>query len=553
MNYDMKKLIALMALTVFSSSSWAQKALFTQAKLESARVYYNGAELTQNAVVNLPKGMSEVVITNVANALNENTIQVGSTADVTVMSVQFSNAYLEEYDNAQNSPLTKPLRDSIANLEVKLEMMKNEINADLRTVQLLDNSAYGEPKKEFSTVEMSKWVDYYKSKRQELENGIYKKKKEKEKIELQWNNLKSKLSFGVDKSEKTSNGKLILQVMSNKAANTPFQVNYVTNNAQWVPFYDLRIDKINQPIKVMYKAQVVQTSGVDWRNVRLSLTSGVVNQNNSTPVWNTWFVDYVPEYSANEVVTMGYSTSKRAMAGSVSRDSESYKPSPPVLEEVSYADRQTIAEYTQVNISQLNVTFDIDIPYTVLTNGKRHSVDLKNFELPATYLYYSAPKMDLNAYLVATIKDYGSFNLLPGEANVIFDGMHVGKTQLNTENTEEELKLNLGKDTKIGLTRVLIADKSGTKTLSSKKTQNFVYEITVRNNKQESVEIKVEDQFPISSNKEIEIELTDKDGATVDNEKGLLTWTLKLKPNETKKIRFGYQIRSNKDKSIMGF
>ncbi len=551
----MKHLFTFFALTLISSGSWAQKAIFTQAKLESARVYYNGAELTQNAIANLPKGTSEVVITNVANALNENTIQVGSTPDVTVMSVQFSNAYIEEYDNAQNSPLTKPLRDSIAAVEIKLEMIKNEINADLKTVQLLDNSTYSESKKEFSMAEMSKWVEYYKSKRQELENGIYKKKKEKEKIELQWNNLKSKLTFGMDNSEKTSNGKLILQVMSNKAGATPFQVNYVTNNAQWQPFYDLRIDKINQPIKVMYKAQVVQTSGVDWRNVKLSLTSGVVNQSNQTPTWNTWFVDYVPEYTTNEVVTMGYSTSKRTMTGSVSRiESSADRPSPPaLLEEVSYRERQTIAEYTQVNISQLNVTFDIEIPYTVLTNGKRHSVDLKNFDLPATYLYYSAPKMDLNAYLVATIKDYGGYNLLPGEANVIFDGMHVGKTQLNTENTEEELKLNLGKDTKITLTRTLIADKSGTKTLSSKKTQHFVYEITVRNNKQESVDIKIEDQFPISSNKEIEIELTDKDGATVDAERGLLTWTVKLKPNETKKIRFGYQIRSNKDKSIIGF
>lgn len=548
----MKQLVTLVIVGMFSSWSWAQKPIFSQAKLESARVYYNGAELTQNAIVNLPKGTSEVVITNVANALNENTIQVGSTSDITVMSVQFSNAYIEEYDNAQNSPLTKPLRDSIAAVEIKLEMIKNEINADLRTVQLLDNSAYGEPKKEFSTIEMSKWVDYYKSKRQELENGIYKKKKDKEKIELQWNNLKSKLSFGMDNAERTSNGKLILQVMSNKAGSTPFQVNYVTNNAQWVPFYDLRIDKINQPIKVMYKAQVVQTSGVDWRNVKLSLTSGVVNQSNSTPVWNTWFVDYAPEYS-EEVVLMntGYA-SKRTMTGAVSRiSSDVMSPSP--VEQVSYKERQSIAEYTNVNISQLNVTFDIEIPYTVLSNGKRHSVDLKKFDLPATYLYYSAPKLDVNAYLVATVKDYGGYNLLPGEANVIFDGMHVGKTNLNTENTEEELKLNLGKDTKITLTRILIADKSGTKTLSSKKTQNFVYEITVRNNKQESVELKVEDQFPVSSNKEIEIELTDKDGATVDNEKGLLTWTIKLKPNETKKIRFGYQIRSSKDKSVAGF
>ncbi|WP_430614823.1 DUF4139 domain-containing protein [Flavobacterium sp. JP2137] len=553
----MKHLMTLFALSLIGFNSWAQKPLFTPAKLEAARVYYNGAEMTQNAALNLPKGNSEVVITNIANSLNENSIQIGSTKDVTVMSVQFSNAYIEEYDNAHNSPLTKPLRDSIAAVEIKLEMMTNSINADLKTVQLLDNSTYSESKKEFALSEMSKWVDYYKNKRQELENGIYHKKKEKEKIELHWNNLKSKLNFGLDDTDKTSNGKLILQVMNNKAGTVPFQINYVTNNAQWVPFYDLRIDKINQPIKVMYKAQLVQTSGVDWRNVKLRLTSGVVNQTNRTPTWNRWFVDYEPEMSADGIVINTQAPAmKRTYTGAASRisaDEVNRSNYAPPAEQVSYRERQTIAEYTSVNISQLNVTFDIDIPYTILTNGKRHSVDLKNFELPATYLYYSAPKLDLNAYLVATVKDYGSFNLLPGEANVIFDGMHVGKTQLNTENSEEELKLNLGKDTKIGLTRTLIADKSGTKTLSSKKTQQFVYDISVRNNKQESVEIKVEDQFPISSNSDIEIELLEKEEASIDSEKGLLSWTLKLKPNETKKIRFSYQLRSNKDKAIIGF
>ncbi|MDN3709855.1 DUF4140 domain-containing protein [Myroides ceti] len=67
----------------------------------------------QTTSLNLPKGMSEVVVTNVANFLNENSIQVGAPAKVTIMSVQFTNAYIQEYDTAENTTLLKPVRDSI--------------------------------------------------------------------------------------------------------------------------------------------------------------------------------------------------------------------------------------------------------------------------------------------------------------------------------------------------------------------------------------------------------------------------------------------------------
>jgi len=208
-------------------------------------------------------------------------------------------------------------------------------------------------------------------------------------------------------------------------------------------------------------------------------------------------------------------------------------------------------DFTQLNENQLNITFEIDIPYTILSNGKQHSVALKDTQLPATYNYVTTPKLDNTAYLIAKVKNYGDFNILPGEANVIFEGMYVGKTYVNANANEDDLRLSLGKDQNIVVARTLINDKSGTKTLSSRKVQDFVYEISVRNNKKENVSIIVEDQIPISSNKDIEIILTDKNGATVDAEKGKLSWELNIKPNETKKIRFGYQIKSSKDQNLM--
>src|SRR5690554_7423097 len=105
--------------------------------------------------------------------------------------------------------------------------------------------------------------------------------------------------------------------------------------------------------------------------------------------------------------------------------------------------------------------------------------------------------------------------------------MYVGKTFVNANANKDELTLSLGKDPNISVSRTLISDKSGTKMLSSRKVQNFVYEISVRNNKREHISIVVEDQIPISSNSDIEISLNDKGGAKVDEEKGKLTWEIR--------------------------
>jgi len=545
----MRKGIVL-AMALSAVAVWAQKPVYTKANLESARVYYDGAELTQNATTMLPKGLSEVVITNVSDQLMENTIKVGSINDVTVMSVQFSNAYIEEYDNVNNSPLMKPLRDSIAVAELKLEKITNAINADIQTIQLLDDTGSSESFKNFGFTDVTKWVEYYGKKRQELQNALFLKKKEKAVIEAKWNDLKSQLTIGGDKSDRVSKGKLIVQVMSTKEGNIPFKINYATNRAQWVPSYDLRIDKINAPIKMMYKAQVVQTSGLDWRNVRLSLTSGKLNQNYSMPLWRTWFVSY-QEYSP---VAMEY-TSNADYSMNTSRMIERREAGVTVgglkkKDQVSYEDRKTIEEYTTVSESELNVTFDIAIPYSILSNGKRHSVDLNTFDIRGEYKFYTAPKLDANAYLVAEIKDYGQHNLLSGQANVIYDGMNIGQTYLSTENTEEKLRLNIGKDPNISVSRTLISDKSGTKTLSSKKEQTFTYELTIKNNKKEAIAVQVEDQYPISTDNSIEITLNESPKGKVDEEKGLVTWEVQLQPNEVKKVRLSYTIKYSKDKNL---
>lgn len=519
-----------------SAFVFAQKPIFVSAKVKAATVYFNAAEMLQNTSAILPKGTSEIVIKNVSDYVNENTVQIGAPATVTVLSVQFTNNYISEYELDETNPVIKKVRDSINLVKKEIQKVENSRDSESKTIELLDkNQQISGLNSGLNVAELIKMVDFYKLKRTELNNNYDALDEKSTRLNKILVVLNAKLETNTKKEEKSSKGKLIIQVMNEIAGNVDFEINYLTNGTSWKPFYDLRANSVTEPIDMMYKAEIIQNTGIDWKKVKLTLSSGNPNQNNQAPTVNPWFLQYQNQYPVaarmmsdsplQEVVVVGYGSKKREKTASVSN-------------------------YTTIAENQLNISFDIDLPYDILSNGKAHSIALKEIKIPATFKYYAVPKAEKEAFLMAEIVDYSKYNLLNGEANIVFEGMYVGKTLINPSQTADTLILSMGRDKKISIKREKVADKSGTKFLSSKKEQLFTYDITVRNNKKEAVEMDLKDQYPLSTDKEIEIELLEKEGANVNAETGILTWNLKLKPAETKKIRISYSVKYPKDKVI---
>ncbi len=537
----MKKTFSILVFLV-SAALFPQKPIFTSAKATGATVYFNSAELSQSMSVFLPKGTSEIVVKNVADYLNENTIQVGAPSSITVLSVQFTDNYISEFEVDESNPVIKKVRDSITYLQKEVNKINIEKVSDSKTIEILDKNqqVYGQ-NSGLNVLELVKLIDYYKIKRTELSNSMVLLNEKALKINEKIARLNTKLEVDTQKEDKSSNGKLIIQVMNEVAGNVDFDINYLTPNASWKPFYDLRATSINDPINMMYKAQVVQNTGIDWKKVKLTLSSGNPNQNNNQPTLNPWTLFYNnPIVYSDELYKKETSQLESVVITSAPRQKLKGRALGMAVSSVQAVDVE----------NQLNISFDIDIPYDILSNGKVHSVALKEIKLPATYKYYAAPRIEKEAFLLAEINDYSKFNLLQGEANIIFEGMYVGKTFINPNQTSDTLSLSMGRDKKISIKRDKVVDKSGTKFLSSKKEQTFTFDVTIRNNKKEAANLLLKDQYPISSDKEIEIELLQSDNAKVNPETGILTWELNLKPNETKKIRISYKVRYSKDKII---
>ncbi|MCZ4245269.1 DUF4139 domain-containing protein [Pedobacter punctiformis] len=537
----MKKLLITL---LFPLSLSAQQQIKSKAALESVTVYNNGAQLTHKGKVNLPAGTSEIAINNISGSVNENSVQVGVSSGVTILSVQFNRDFLNS--DAEN-PTLKKLNDSLKIVSVELVKTKNSKTIEEQTLVLLDeNRKSGGTNTGTNVAELMKLAEYYRSKNAEVRNTIAAltlvEDKQNQKIQ----------AFQQQIAELRNNpnqqlGQLVLQVMSKETAEASYNVSYVTPNANWRASYDIKALNISNPLAVVYKAAITQNTGLDWKKVKLSLSTGNPNYNITAPNLNPWFVS-----------TYQQQIRIRGMASPIVNEKDELREV--VVTGYGKADKKanttysasTINNYTTVNESQLGVTFDIDIPYDVNSDNKPHTVAFKEYEVPAKYKYYAAPKLSADAYLLADVTDWEKLNLQAGDANIIFENTYTGKSYINPESIRDTLSLSMGKDKKIIIKKEKLADFSSTKFIGSNKKQMFTYTITIRNTKKEAIDLSIKDQYPLSTESDIETELLESNGAEVNKETGMLSWQLKLAPNETKVLRLSYTVKGPKNKLISG-
>ncbi|MGN7722606.1 DUF4139 domain-containing protein [Chitinophaga sp. 22620] len=541
------KIISMSAAMLLTIAAAAQQPVYTRAGLESVTVYRIGAEMNHKARVTLPKGSSQIVVQQVANAIDENSIQVSAGNKVTVMSAGFARNFLKEED--LKSPAYLKLEDSLQSARRELVRTRNARSAEESTLVLLEKnqSLSGGTTGGPSVTELMKLADYYKKQQVELRNNIASLL-EKETRQLVGVQKLEKQLREMSEDPNASGGQLVLQVMSENGGATDLTVSYITPAARWSVYYDMKAVNTSSPLQLLYKANVMQNTGIDWKKVKLTLSTGNPSQSGTAPVLDAWFLAYAAPQQLNwarEKDKLAYQNRLQSVKGVAVNEMQAPAPPPAMV-----ADSFGVDAYTSQNENQLSATFDIDIPYDVASNGKQHSVTLKEFSLPASYKYYAVPKADGDAFLMAEVTDYEKLSLLPGEANIIFEDMYVGKSFIDPNATTDTLNLSVGRDKKVIIKREKVTDMSGVKFLGNQKRQTFTYEIRVRNAKKEPVNLLLKDQHPVSTDKSMEIELVDSDGAAVNPETGVLTWKLNLAPGETKKVRLSYTVKYPKDKVI---
>jgi uncharacterized protein (TIGR02231 family) len=179
----------------------------------------------------------------------------------------------------------------------------------------------------------------------------------------------------------------------------------------------------------------------------------------------------------------------------------------------------------------------------IASDGQAHLIAIQALDIPAEYEYRSIPREEPAAFLLAKIVDFGKYNLVKGVANLFFGNTYIGQSVINPNTINDTLALSLGRDDKVSIKREKLSDFSATSFFSSTKKEKIGVEITLKNNKNTAIDVEVFDNLPISQNKDLEIEAEELSGAKLEKETGKLTWNLRLKAGEIKKLRLIYTLK----------
>lgn len=533
-NLPYKTLFSFLCLISFSVHGYGQSSLVSRAKLQSVEIYGRGAALQHSVEkVSVPQGNSALVIVQVAKEVNANSIRVNtSNPHITIESISFEKNYLNEEKGG--SPQFKELKASFEKEKKKLEDITHERKGEEGVLALLEENKKVGGSAGATPAKIQEMMGFYRSENKKLRANIEalvkQEKEQKDKVD------KMQLQLNQLGTESQETGQLFLKIYAAQATTSDFEVQYFTNAVSWQPFYELRVKSLNEPMNLSYKANLTQNTGLDWQQVRLAFSSANPNQNNNAPKLNPWRLSFRGESSTPFQVT---GARQQMMAKAYSAD--------------AVADNAAVEEMAIVQSNELSNSFVVQKPYNIYSGSQAQAVELQEYKLPASYTYYSAPKYDNTAFLIGKVTDWEQYNLLPGNANLLIENNYAGTSYINPNTTDDTLTFSLGRDDRIQIERKMIDQEgSATKFLGKTRKREYTYEITVRNTRNESIALEVVDQYPISNEKDMEIQLLETSGAVIDKKEGRLVWNLNLAGKETKVLKLSYSVSYPKDKIVNG-
>jgi len=675
----MKKLLILLALLVTTNAYCTLDTINAKSKITNVTVFFSGAQITRNADIKLSKGKHIIKIDMLPREINPQSIQVERINLCKILSVKHQLG-----NNTENKKSDEQIeiQKKIDEQEFNIREIKNKQSVfDLEEKLLLDNSNL-KKKDEGATLSVIKEAaDFYRQRLNEIRLGKLKLnndiKTSKDKIQ----ELYVKLNEIISKKNKEYS-MILIAIEAEKETTIDLNVKYFIESAGWKPTYDFRVDDITKPLVIVYNANVYQSTGEEWSNVNIKLSTGNPLLSGNKPELNTWYLGRNNAYNTttvakgqsifkgrvidketNEAIpfasigvmdgtkTIGMATSDIDGRFSINPLPSGtfdvkvsyigYKPivsrltfnpnmvtyqdfkieaSAISLKEVVITDNkdqlvEKDADYIQVvtgeelqkmpgrssesivsslsgksagvevagwndnkvyyNTRSFNrsveavaqtistdyisnslksavthLEYTIDIPYTVPSDGEEYTIMIKEVSLPVIYEYYAVPKIDNDAFLIAKIKDWTTLNLLTGKTSIYYQGTFTGESMINADNTSDTLNISLGRD------RNIIVKREGNKEMSDKRImgsnikETIGWDITVKNNKTAGVKVVIEDQYPISEKKSIEVNLLESSNAKVDEKTGKITWDVTIEPDSKKVLTYKYIVKYPKELNL---
>jgi uncharacterized protein (TIGR02231 family) len=549
------KIKLLLSFALLASSLFANDKVTVKSSLHSVTNY------------TVKAGLSEVIVEGISPQISAGTIQVKATGAVVILDSKYEYYYPQPNIQVTATELPLKVRNAIKVLEDSIKLINFElrdINDEIevlvaaRKIIISNGAVKGQGKVNDSIQLLKSTVDYYTTKVSELNKKISGLDRQKVKktdlisdLDTRLNDLRNYAEQNNPTPEIKGIPRIIITFMAKEAASGRIDLSYLASNAGWTPLYDIRSEAATGKISLTYKAQVRQQTGLDWDDVKLSISTNNPYANKTKPELSPWYIDYQEfRKQLNEKAKLRSEAYGDDVPAAVNSSAMNmgfmYSTSGATFEQAA----QGAEAFTTIVQQLISAEFKIDLNYSIASDNQVRMVLVKQSELNTSFRYYAVPKLDPGVYLVAQMTKLDELQLVPAKANIFFDGTYIGETYLDPTTMDDTLNLSLGKDPNIVVKRTLLKNQSKERIIQDKKERSFAYNIEVRNLKSSEIELIIQDQIPLTTNPEITIEKSNLGKGTIDEKTGLIEWNLKLKAKDNQTFDYDFKVRHPKDKVV---
>jgi uncharacterized protein (TIGR02231 family) len=506
-------------------------------EIEKVRIYQNGAFVSRTVKTTLNPGLNEVVFDGLSPYINPNSVTVKGMGDATIIGVNFQQNYLKDQ---KKSPEINKLETERDSFNIKLRYIQNKIAATNEGIAVLQaNKSIGGNNNGVVANDLIAIVDYYVKKINALKDDLIELGMKEQKTQELINKINQQLNV-LNNRQNQPEGNIVVTVDAKTKSPATFDFSYLINsNVSWTPNYDVRVKNINTPIEFVLKAKVYQSTGEDWTNANLTLNTGNPTDGAQKPILYPWYLNFqVYDYKVKSMQRMDATPSMMAEEKIALSESNAGK--------TMYWDN------TQMMENQLSNEYIIQNKYTLKSGNLETQIEINRTNANAYYEYACAPKLNTDAFLMGHIPNWENLNLLDAEGTVYFDGAYVGVCTIQNTTVNDTMHISLGKDERIAVKRTKVNEVTGSSLLGSNKEKKCLYDITVKNTKKEAVTVIVEEQLPISQDKDITVNALELSGGELNATTGLVTWKISLQPGESVTKKFNFSVKYPKDKIVNG-
>ncbi|MCW5713760.1 MAG: mucoidy inhibitor MuiA family protein [Bauldia sp.] len=544
----MKRLALATVAGLLSSTALVHAAdIPVEAPIRAVTVYPSGASVTRDAAFTVPVGVSVIIIGNIAPGIDTSTVRVEGLADagLEIRSVETQQAKTDDSEDPARDRIEAAIRE-LRDQQLVLNDQMTALQAQRTFIQnLIAEGPAGFADNLGNGGGIEQWAAAWQAIGQGMErvlSGIREVQQQSRAIDEQINEL---LQQAAALPQPRAALEIRIEVSASAEATGTLEATYQVSNARWSPAYDAMLttgDETTEPsIEIIRRAEITQSTGDDWTDVRMTLSTSRPSGGTAAPVLGGAFLRVYDfgRYAVPTAAPAPMAMEARDMAGGA-------------LAAMPVTQQQAIADF-----GDFRANFIIPGPVSVVSGGGVRSVRLATDGAEVRLFATATPRLSEQAFLTAAFTLDSEAPLLAGSANLFRDGSYVGMGRVAFANPGTEVELGFGPDDQVRVTFALASRESGQRGLITRiNTDERHYEITVDNLHSREMEITVYDRVPVSEDERITVQrlgdTTEPTETDVNGTRGLLAWTYDYEPGETREITNAYLVTWPADLDVTG-